>query len=357
MKNTIRVSLGCALGLALLGSDATSQATTIHPVKALSGGNSSNNIPFGYRPLRYQQILDWSGFSAQGSIVIKKMRFRMTSDFAGKYGGQRVRLSLRLGLTPTAISAANPSRTFADNLDATTVKTVVSPRWITLPKIVGKGFDFVIPFDSGQTYPYRAAAKRNLCFDLVNHGNSVGNKSFTYPIDAHQGLPRGQVTNNGSFAGCRNALRNSVPTQYASTSGLYVGSPKQRTYGYCGKAGVPCVMLLGARPIALRIGSCELRNDVAMLMTRLSSGSTGYAGFDMPIPNEPGLKGVSFLTQLWWFEAGATATGLYATKGLRQTIANVDPYIVATRAYAIDPAATKVAATHVGYGLVVAFEG
>lgn len=343
---------------ALFPSLAISQKSTLHPDQATERGNSMTSLPFGYRPSHYQQVLDWRGFRRKDGFLFRNLRFRMSEVAAnGRFGGQRVQIAVHMALTPRGIGPHNASEDFARNVDTATLKTVVVPRWIDLPKLRSTAFGFEIPFDASKRFAYSAMSRRNLVIQIRVFSNSVGNGVFLYPMDAYRGVTSGSVSRSGSFNGCRNAITRVIPTHTADAATLHLGNPTHKAVGTCRRSGTPAFLIFGPSPVTgISIGACALGTTATLLLPAVSRGANGTVEFPLPIPNDSRFRGARFYTQIWWYQNGASPTGLFATPTLRQSISTEPATLMATRVYADGPFATRGIVTR-GFGLVIGFDG
>lgn len=141
-------------------------------------GNSDNLYPFNGNPMRYQQVIAASEFPAKPR-TIRKIALRV--DSAAGSGFSESLGHVRIGLSTSARTPANLSRTFAENLgaDATTVydgRLALSSAFAG-PSGGPKEFDVVITFDTPFAYD---PAKGSLLIDVRNFS---GGK--TTQFDAH----------------------------------------------------------------------------------------------------------------------------------------------------------------------------
>ena len=346
---------------ALIGAAVTplsAQRFVMHPKQALARGNLTNDAPFAWTPNRFQQVMHWNSFGGNLTLTMKRIRFRLPGWAAnGKYGGQRVRLTIALALATKDASPQKLSTTFAKNYELSTLKTVVSNRTITLPKLKSVSFGFVIPFDSGKSFYYRAANRRHLLLDIRVHWNSEGSKRFNYPIDSFRGKAVGETRRNGSYLGCRSAKTGKAATIYGEERTLRVGT-LHYTSGNCWTDRTPGFFLLGSRPISATLpGGCLLVNDIVVMLGRMSSGSNGRTQFAMRIPDDRFLRGASFYTQMLWYQPGANSSGLITSPGLMQKIASDPDLIVQSYVFGAGQFGHLFGTVRTGEGLIVAFDG
>ena len=348
------------LAAALIGAAVTplsAQRFVMHPKQALARGNIHSDAPFSWSPNRFQQVMDWTAFGGNLTLTMKRLRFRMASWATnGKYGGQSVRLTIGLALAAKDVSPRNLHTTYAKNYDLSTYKTVVSNRTIKLPKLSSFNFGFVIPFDAGKSFYYRAATRRHLLLDVRVFWNSEGSKRFAYPIDSFRGVAEGQIRKNGLYAGCRSA-NGKTTIQYGEARTLRPGST-HLTSGYCWSDRAPGFFLIGSRPLSARLpGGCLLVNDIVVLLSGISRGSSGRTEFRFRIPDDAFVRGASFYSQFLWYQAGANSSGLITSPGLIQKVASDPDLIVQSYVWNTGQFGHLFGTVRSGEGLIVAFDG
>jgi len=154
-------------------------------------GNSNNNIPFSWTPVRYQQVFLGSELPAARKVVGLGLRFdEAFASFTAP--GYEIDLDITLGYTtktPTSMQT-----TFASNFDVASPAPVrVFPRSkFLLPdqdrnrKPSPSEFELQIPFRI--PFNWVRSPARNLLIEVRVYGNAKQNFRFSYPIDACQGV-------------------------------------------------------------------------------------------------------------------------------------------------------------------------
>ncbi len=286
---------------------AAQPSPVVLPDKSLAAkaGDRNNNIPFSWYPTRYQQIFDNKDVGKPN--LFRVLQLRPNKSFAKpSFGGKMVLLEVKLG--NTTVNWSSPSTSFAVNNPSPT--TVLAKRWVLMPNFRAfnpTDWQVTIPFDK----PWAWSGKNNLCVEVVNWGNSNGNKIFTYPLDAV-----------GSASGVARTCRifaTGNPTALTGSVGMKYGLIMRFSFlpgAYLADYGKACPGSSGQSPLltgkeAPRIGrtfTLGLKNGPALAPALYSLGRnmTKWGPFTLPLDlTKFGAKGCYLNAEILF---------LYATK-------------------------------------------
>ncbi|MEZ5988109.1 MAG: hypothetical protein R3F30_03090 [Planctomycetota bacterium] len=336
---------------------AQTQVFMISPKDAATQGNTNNNIPYSWYTTRYQQIYDAGSFDVGTPTALNAVYYRMASGFGtGNYGGHTIELAVDMSMAASGISATSPSSTFANNLDTTTTKQVIAKTKLVMPKLSTYNWDIKLPFDSATTFLYGGLLNKNLVIETRVYNSSA---ITTYPLDAW--ALYGTSTQTGSYAGCKSSNASGSTVQhYSIINYLVVGNQNNYHYGYAYVPSIPAVMSLGGTALNLPLPgtTCYIANDLLLLVPgSTDTSSNGRFQVNLPIPNDSTLGGITYMTQMYFFDANANSLGITSTKSLSNTIAKI-PAGSVTRLYATDstgtadPGTFATASIGTNYGLV-----
>jgi len=347
--------LTTVLSVACLTAGLLAQSTTLTPS---NGPNSNNNFPFNYQPGRYMQVHDAPGFSNQTPLILKGMSYapyKTTSNFG------TVEIMVQLALASTGTTSANAVSTYDNNIDKTTLKTVIARKKINVPSGNVHAFVVKFPFDSGVTFPWVPNLKRSMCVETRVYSGKAG-----YAFDAWSGLNlnNGSSVTNGTYNGCTSSTNKTVQhngiSAYLKADGVY--GKYNYFYGYGYKQSVPGVMTVGIQTLNLPLpgAQCTLVNDVAFIAAGTTDTSTnGRMTIQFPIPGDATLAGGKFLTQMFFVDVGLNALNLSATRGLVNTIGKgmigVQSTVCRIYAFGSNPDAITAGSVGHNFGLITQF--
>ncbi len=331
----------CTLSAAAFLTISLAAQTSISPKAAAASGNTNNNIPYSWRPCRYQQVFDYDNFSSGPviPIVSKQIAYRMQKTFLNR-AGKTVELEAFLGMAAIGITAATATGTFDNNMDQGMKTLVISKSKHALPTQPIFAFQMVLKFDR-PAYTFIPAIKRSLVLEVVNYGNSNNNGIFTYPLDCASGTlgkgccriyststsnpGGGYYSQNQSFTGCPNKVKR-IPTHDASAGNIKVGGTSGHVHGNSYLPAAPAILVLGhmalpANGVPIPGSTCRLMQPALMVFPgQCNTSPSGYVQFPMPIPNDPALGNKTFYSQLVFVQMGVNPLNVFTTRGLAITI-------------------------------------
>ncbi len=290
------------------------------PSYGLAQVNSSHVYPYVSFPMRYQQIHDAWTFSDTRPTLIRSVSYRpgRLSRFLNRSGGT-VDVMLQMALTPKGVDSTKASKSFAKNIDASTLKTVFRRKRISYPNS-GKNpteleiFDISFPFDTGVAFLYQPLKQRSLLVETRQYGRTGGSFGFDY-VWRTSDTGHGFAAPNGSYAGCKNRAGRVVDYLADGVSLKLGGDSAFEAVAY--SSGIPTMLSFGARPLAITLPgtSCKIVNDLLFLASGLTN-SAGRFIHKLKIPNVASLYRSTFLTQAIFFERGANAVGVVTSRGI-----------------------------------------
>ncbi len=348
--NAVR-PLTLAAALVATAALAAQSPATYSPRSATPGGNGTqNSYPFGQASMEYQQIHSAWTFDRPGPLTVNGLR--MTPNIVTP--AVTVDLELFMARSPHGMSGTQ--RTFAANEVAATRVRVIDRRTVSLPATTGT-WALSLPFDR----PFRWDGG-HLTWRLRNHGNSTGS-SIRYAMESDASSTDSVRT--GSFLGCTGTgglstyhfgiLRAAGATAgshlYARSGLVQQAAPAVVNFGLSTTSfgGVPLPFDLGL----VGMPGCMLTNDVvATLPTNAPANSEGQFRLDFDLPDQPGLPGSTFHTQVAFLQPGVNALGVFLSPGATHTVPRSNG---CARIYGSigDPSP----ATDTHYGLVIGLDG
>ena len=152
---------------------------------ATQAGTQNNNIPFSWRPVRYQQCVAPEQFAFDGTLNLSGVALRLAAGHEDTTNSGDVDLEIALACGPRHFDEL--SNRFADNLVRDRV-VVVPRRMVAIGRAAerAKGtpdttvWDVHVPFRQ----PYAFKTDSVLVFEVRVFGNSHGDQLFTFPLDA-----------------------------------------------------------------------------------------------------------------------------------------------------------------------------
>lgn len=303
------------------GSAPSRGCNWLPSAQAAAFGNSNNNIPFSWTPIRYQQVFDASNITA--SFVGTCLGLRQDQSF-GNRSGQTI--DLEVALSATKYTAATLTSTFATNHTSART-TVINRKKVVLPNMGAAPTNpdtvlIAIPFDA----PFLIQANANLLVDIEQRGNSNNNASFTYPLDATSG----NTTTSRLFG---TTATGTIGRSYGLVMCFCPGSiPLLSATSLPKLGGGLTVEISSAKPTAL----CLLMHAISAINLDLTkagmpgcslyvnnnfhvqaavANAAGKATFGaFPIPNNVLFCGVQFYQQGIVVDPGTNALGLVLTR-------------------------------------------
>ncbi|MEZ5989055.1 MAG: hypothetical protein R3F30_08020 [Planctomycetota bacterium] len=317
---------------------AQAKVTMISPKLGITKDDYyAENMPYSWYATRYQQVHDAGSFDNPGLARLRSLTYRMPYP---RQGGEAVEVAIWLSWTPKGIDSRSCSSNFATNIDAATRRLVLKRAKIYLPSTsYTNEWSFRLPFDSGVSFLYGGLLARNLLIETRSYGNDQGGVPFNHPLDLWR--LRGTSTRTGSYPGCYSSNRTRPTVLHTSTPEEYLvpGSTGHGSWGVSWVPSIPAVLTIGGTPLNLPMpgSSCEIANDILVAVPGTTRGPTWEGDYfvPLPIPNDPGLGGVTFLTQMFFMDKAANQLGITSTAGLTNRIATVPPASV-SRIYAYD---------------------
>ena len=342
------------LSVLLASSFALAQTPThISPVPAAATlGNSNNNIPFSWSPTAYQQVHSQNSFSNKSPTLVTRMRLRMAQGFVNR-AGATVDLELFMAASPNDAAAA--SSTFASNVTGIEVN-VFTRKMVLLPTLPDNSWA-VAPFPFDNPYPFIAT---HLSWRAIVYGNSNGNATFTYPLDAWATSFASVSTPIGN--GCRAA--NGTAAASHSVTGLGLGLTAQYSgNSFIAAGGVPAILAIGTSTTSFQglplpfdmtpagAPGCSLyTNWLAVFVAVTNPGANGTATVNVPIPNDQALSGTVHYSQFIFVSPPANTLGVFTTNAAANTIGGP---VGLTRIYAVGNTGATGGTLGVQFGMAI----
>lgn len=337
-----------------------SRTGTVPAAQRSTFGNANNNIPFSWRPTRYQQV--FLGSELPRVRLIRGLGLRQDNGFRG-YRGREIDLEIKIGYT--TFDHQTVTNTFASNFNATPAPITVFPRAkFKLPDMPGtlptdpNVFFIQIPFSRTFTW---VGTNRNLLIEVVVYGNNNGNNLFTFPLDAARATTTTRVYASGNPTASTGTIGRGYGLVMCFLDKLSV-TASYTLYGAGCKGtgpgnGVPAMTATG-RPVinqAFNVDLAQARaNAAALLVLGVSDKMWGaftlpldltpfgapncnlLASFDLfgavavsasgtattrfPIPNDATLSGSIFFNQYLVLDAPANALKVVVSNGGKATL-------------------------------------
>ena len=312
---------------------------------ASSFGNVNNNIPLSWTPTRYQQV--FLGSEIGTGVVVVGIGLRQDNQFSG-YEGRQINLEVSLG--GTTFDHTSLSTSFTGNFNSATAprQVVFQQRNFCLPVMASSAptnpadLLFTIPLDV--PYPIALGANENLLVEMLNSGNSNGNASFTYPLDAGSGVttarlwgaPAAATGTVGTGYGMVMALRTlggttpAIAHLFASTRphlgqtfyfGISHGTIAAPTLVFVGSSntssgGIPLPLDL----TPLGAAGCQLLVSINQIVLATATNAGGDLALALPIPSSTSLDGAPVYLQAFCFDPSVNALGFVASDGGMATL-------------------------------------
>lgn len=301
---------------------------------ATSFGGSNNAIPFGWYPVKYQQVFlgtDLPNAFTMGGLALRQ-------DEAGFAYSLTVDLEIEVGMTTRGPSTM--SNVFAANFDAGP-SVIVRPRAQIVfpdqrvpPPAMPSEFFFTIAWPT--TFDWVPSPGSNFLVQVTIYGNSHGSQAAGYALDACGGATArlygspatatsGTLNPNyGLVMGIVEPIQTAVPLLY-STSTPQIGDTFRVRLAQARPSSF-ALMLLGlsngywaGHSLPLDLGArgapgCSLLTavDDAQLVL-INSGGTG--SYVYSLPNDIYLLGMVFYNQYLVADPPANALGFVTTNG------------------------------------------
>jgi hypothetical protein len=252
-------------------------------------------------------------------------------------------IDVELFMSESPNDAASSSNVFANNITGTE-RNVFTRKMVTLPRVPDNSWA-VAPFFFDNPFPWNAT---HLSWRAIVHGNSVGNRAFTYALDFWTWSSASTSFTIGT--GCKandGASRavHSVSGHALGANAQYVGRP------FVAGGGLPAFLTIGASSSSFQgiplpfdlsgIGApgCSVYNDWTLVVAGMTSpGPAGAVTTVIPIPNDEALAGSTHYSQYLFVSPGANALGVFTTNGAANSIGG--PVGLARIYSAGNPAAT-----------------
>lgn len=311
--------------------------TTIAPAMAATNWGSGNAIPFGWSPVRFQQVLSVADLPQALTMAGVSLRQPHTGPVAQRF---TVDLELRIGYTLRTGAAL--SSTFDANWDVAPPVLVVPRQQVVFPDQLA-GYpqspdQFLLTIPWATTFQWVPQAGRNLLVEVVVHGNSWGNGVYGYPIDnvsgttAIWGTPANTAVANG-YGGPRAfgpafgfvaQTSTAVPSLF-STQTPQIGDQFRIRVAQCApSAGV--FLLAGfatsqwsGQPLPLDLGGYGAAGCAVLLAPAatdvLVASAAGTTNRQYDLPNNIYLLGLHLFHQAFVVDPLANGLGLAASNG------------------------------------------
>jgi hypothetical protein len=311
----------------------------IVPAAAATTWGSGNAIPFGWSPVKYQQVFLGSELKTAFTIAALWLRQPHTGTAAH---GFTVDLDIQLGYTTRWQTTL--STTFAANWDAGAPVQVVPRAQIVFPDQStpppSNPAQFLVTIPCATTVDWVPAPGRNLLMEVTVHGNSVGGSIYGYPADnlggtwALYGTPASATTGAlrgfGVVLGMSEQTLTAVPQLYSTdtsqinnTFRVRVAQPAVSSFALLlgfsdtGWGGFALPFDLGPRGAP----GCSLLAAPESVQFVLVN-SAGYTFFEYGIPNNIYLLGTHFYNQAMVADATVNALGFVTTNGVVGLLGN-----------------------------------
>jgi len=317
---------------------------------ATNPGPRNNNIPFSWQPTRYQQLFHNQDVGSKANLF-NNLQLRPNNNYGSpSYGGHMVNLTIKLGPTTVAPSAA--TGTFATNNP--TPITVLDKVWVQMPRFrTFNVTDWQVTIPFARPFPWPGGTN-HFCVEVVNWMNTNQNALFTYPLDATNtgqttriyasgnptaatgsvGMNYGLImrfctilsteawfqdygsdcpgsTNQPMIMIARDAPRLGLNLEIALIQGPPSGSAILG-YGRNRSRWGPLALPFDLTPFGAR--GCSLNCELLGLVTTPISAS-GDANQQFTLPNVPGLLGSRLCFQWLANDAQANPLGLITSQG------------------------------------------
>jgi hypothetical protein len=243
-------------------------------------------------------------------------------------GGEILDLELRLAQTALGITSQNPNPAFDQNIDPTTLKTVIARKQLTMPQVGGvHGYKIKLPFDSGMSFAFGAVTGRGLVVEFRIYANNSA-AWLDYPVDAI-GID-GRVETLSAPQACPTSS-TFVPNQFSDPTRLLPGATNHEHYGFTGVPGAACLGVFGFSatqygplPLPVDLGplgapGCSIGASLDWMQGTVADGK-GIARFPLAYPLDPALRGFVFFTQILILDPGANSFGMATSPVLRQRL-------------------------------------
>ncbi|MCB9917120.1 MAG: hypothetical protein H6832_01795 [Planctomycetes bacterium] len=298
---------------------AAQQFPVYSPSYALSQPNSNNIWPHATSPMRYMQIHDAWTFTSTGRTLIRGIAYRPSNDqFGYNKAAGSTEVMIRIGEAPTGVTSQTPAGTFDGNFETATVKTAFSRKIVNYPNSGSTAaelriFDIAFPFDSPTFFLWNGSGTRSMTIETRCYSYTTG-----YPFDFVSSTTvkgYGYTIENGTYAGCKNNAGKIVEHEVQADK-LYVASPNATIIGRSFLPTTPSIVSIGATRLNVQIPntSCYLVNDPLIMLGGVTDAA-GTLTFTFPLPNDPNLHRVSFLSQMVFIDPAANGPGLVTSQG------------------------------------------
>ena len=311
--------------------------TSIAPAIAATNWGSGNAIPFGWSPVRFQQVLSSTDLPQAFTMAALSLRQPHTGPVAH---GFTVDLELRVGYTTR--TGASLSTTFDANWDVAPPVLVVPRRQVVFPDQLvtypQAPDQFLLTIPWATTFGWVPQAGRNLLVEVVVHGNSAGNGVYGYPIDnvsgttAIWGTPANTAIANG-YGGARSfgpafgfvaQTNTAVPTLWSDQT-PQIGDQFRIRVAQCAPASLVFLLagfstsVWNGLPLPADLGGygapgCEVLLAPAATNVLVASGA-GATNLQYDLPNDIYLLGLHLYNQAFVVDPLANGLGLAASNG------------------------------------------
>lgn len=363
LRSRFSLSATSAVAAVFVTGALAAQSATYSPSYALGQVNSNNIWPHATSPMRYMQIHDGWTFTSTRVTLARGLAYRPSNQtsYLNRAAGT-VEVMIRIGDAPSGVTSQTPAGTFDGNFEAASVKTVFARRSINYPASGTtpeelKIFDIDFPFDSASFFLFSGSTAKSVSIETRCYSYTGGYAFDFVSSAAVRGY--GYSLPNGSYAGCKNnagqVVQHEVPTNL-----LFVGSANATLIGRSFLPTIPGILSIGATKLNAMIPgtSCNIVND-PLLMIPGATNATGELSISFPLPNDPNLHRVSFLSQMIFIDAAANGPGIITSQGLENGIGGgagvTNLGIIRMRTSATDPDSVTTISNTYPNGLVMMF--
>ncbi len=332
-----------AFGTGCKGSGLIPNLGVVLPVgfKTKFGG-TGNNLPIGFRTLRYQQIFALS--QTPKSFSTTGLGFRHDDQFVIANSNESMEISIHLGYASTTPKTFN--RSFTVNQFGPQTQ-VFSRKRVNLPTITGKNtnpssFLLQIPFD--RSFLFQTSRKKPLLLDLTKHNQSKPILSFfadsvfdrkTYPISSLYSLTATASTGfvklgYGAVIAFLQPGTSGAKPLLSSQRAPEIGNRYQLTLSLA-NSNAGAVMLFGnskqsfnKTPLPLDLTflgmtGCKLYTNL-LFAQGFRTDSKGVGGLNPTVPRITSLIGTPLFHQAAVFDPAGNPFGIVLSNALKAVI-------------------------------------
>jgi hypothetical protein len=315
---------------------------TVSPANMATRFGSPNALPFGWSPVRYQQVHAGADFPAALTMAGLSLRQSSRGPISNRF---ILDLEIQVGYTTRTPGTMSP--VFANNFDSGSPVVVLPRVQLAFPDMVPSGptspadFFFTIPWPV--TFDWTPSPGRNFLMQVTVFGNSYGGVASGYGLDAASGPTIGRIYGSpatatsgtlepglGLVLGIRARTHTAVPALY-STNTPQIGDSFRVRFSQARPSSTALILFgvsnsvwVGGLPMDLGFlgaPSCTLLTSIDDVQT-MAIDAAGAANHVYQIPNSIYLLGRRFYNQGMIVDPPANGLGFAFSNGGVAVIGN-----------------------------------